>query len=118
MLALLNFHPRRPPARVFFSFTLSMPMSTPKTTVSLAILAALGLGAAFSFGRTQAVPAVTAPTAVAVVDVRQAMRAIKEADAIQADLKAKGTAADADLTKRKEVLKGIQDKIKIMQPGS
>lgn len=96
-----------------------MPISSPKTTLVLAVTAALGLGAAAaSFARMEAAPAAPAPTMVASVNVRQVMRLVKEAEALQADLKGRVADAEKDLAKRSETLKAIQEKMKVMTAGS
>lgn len=96
-----------------------MSTFSPKTVLTFALLASLGLGAAaFSFGRMQAAPGVLAPTTVAVVDIRLAMRMVKEAEALQADLKGKEGEAQKAIKERKDALEAMKAKGQTLTPGT
>lgn len=87
--------------------------------LALLAVSAIGLGAGLaSFTRTQAAPTVVAPAAVAVVNVRQAMDAIKESAFLQDFLSGKRKDALKGLEEKQKAIESLKESLKIMAPGS
>ncbi len=95
---------------------MNMPLN--RTSVLLAVLASVGLGAAaVSFTPTQAADAVKAPaSSVAVVQIRRVMQQIKMFAAMQETQKNAGMAVEKELKARKDSLAAMKAQMDLLDP--
>lgn len=96
-------------------------MQTPfsRSSLILALVGACGFGAmAGSFSRTSAVPATVAPSAVAVVNIREVMRAVKEFSVMGNMQKESAENIKKQIAAKQTELKTLLDNTKLLDHNS